>query len=342
MEDAQLRQLIDTEKWSEFLKRFIDVLRINIFIVDPAGRVILSFYHQGERGRYGSRFLKMTFGFDPTQKQINLLQSFERHGIYLVAKDPFHFHTYAVPIRIEGEKVIAYLIVGPVILNKRWTNDEYLKLAQKLNLKTDDFLDLVYEVRVVSHLTMRAILDLLAEVGKDIVELNLEKRKLSEVRQNTEIITKEVVEAAQDICVTIHLDELLITILDVALNLSEAESGSIMMLDEGQGDLHIKVARGIGEDVIKNARQRLGEGIAGIAAQENMPFIISGAQGDNRIQHLLKRSDIKQSVVIPLVAKDRVFGVLNLHTKKEDGKIISSVDALKHFSRLISTAVGSI
>lgn len=342
MEEVQLKQLIDKEKWSEFLKRFIEVLRINIFIVDASGHVLIPSPHHGDRGCYGSRFLKTTFGFDPAQKEASLLKSFERSGAYLETKDPFDFHAYAVPIRIEGEKTIAYLIVGPVILNKRWANEEYLSMAQRLGMNADDLIDMIYEIRVVSHLTMRAILDLLAEVAKDIVELNIEKRRLTEVRQHTEVISKEMVDAAQDICSTIHLDELLITILDVALNLSDAESGSIMILDEERGDLEIKVARGLGEETLRQARQKLGEGIAGIAAQENMPFIISGTQGDNRIRHLLKRPEIRQSAVIPLTVKDRVFGVLNLHTKKEDGKIVHSVDNLKHFSKLISTAVGSI
>ena len=70
------------------------------------------------------------------------------------------------------------------------------------------------------------------------------------------------------------------TLLDVALKMTNTECGSIMVVDqEKQGDLTIKVSRGLNEERVKNTRVRIGEGIAGLAAKENKPFVIHGQQG---------------------------------------------------------------
>ncbi len=345
MTNLELKQLVNEliikEKWAEFLKRFIDVLRINIFLIDFQGKLLLPPLREGENERYGGKFLSISFGFDFTSQESNLLEAFESHGPYLEAKDPFDFHAFAIPVRVD-KKIIAFMIVGPVILNKGWQNDDYINLASRLNINVNALIDAIHEVRVVSFVTMKAILDLLSEVVKNIVELSFEQKKLHQVRFNKDILPKGITETANNLYKSIVLDELLVTILDVALNLTQAECGSIMILDDKKGDLAIKVSRGLDQDKIKSTSLKIGEGIAGVAAKENTSFFISGLEGDNRIRHLLKRVDIKQSLVLPLSYQNRVLGVLNLHTKKEENKIYENVNNLKNFSKLISVAIKSI
>jgi len=336
-----IETLIEKSKWTNFLRRFIDVLKINIFMIDQGGQVFIPPRKNGG-GMYGSKFLTTSFGFNFLAKDSKILDKFEQQGgEYLEYKDAFDFHIFAVPVRVEG-KVIANMIVGPVILDKRQASEDYAKIANQLSLKTHDLMDVVYEIRVVSFVTIKAILDLLSEVIKDILELSLEKKQLHQTRFKKDIYPKDVAKVAQDLYEEIHLDELLVTILDIALNLTQAECGSIMVLDEQEKRLEVKVSRGIDEKKVSRMSPKLGEGIAGIAANENKTFVISGTQCDNRIKNLLKRPDIKQSVIIPLLSKNRVFGVLNLHTKSGDRVIEASEKTLGNLSKLISTAIHSI
>ncbi len=335
-------RLIIKNKWADFLRRFIDVLRINIFVVDHAGKMLVPPYRDSLNRGYGVEFLTGSFNFDFTGQEYNMMEDFIQHGPYLEAKDPFDFHVFAIPVKADIDKTIAYLIVGPVILNKRWDNEDYENMASRLHVEFEDLIDRILEIRVVSFVSMKAILDLLAKVVKDIVDLNLEMKRLHKKRYNKEMFSREIAETAKDLYATIHLDELLITILDVALNLTQAENGSIMLLDERTGELAVKVSRGMPEEIAQSARVKVGQGIAGIAAQENTSFVISGREGDSRISHLLKRSSIKQSMIVPLSAQNRVFGVLNLHTEKAGGKISANVGNLEHLSKLISTAIHSI
>jgi transcriptional regulator with GAF, ATPase, and Fis domain len=229
-----------------------------------------------------------------------------------------------------------------VILNRRWENEDYENMANRLHIGLEGLMDQILEIRVVSFVSMKAILDLLSKVIKDIVDLNVEMKQLHKRKYNKEIFSREIAETAKDLYATIHLDELLITILDVALNLTQAECGSIMLLDSKTGDLAVKVSRGMDEDVAQGARTRIGEGISGIAASENTSFVITGREGDSRIKPYLKRPGIKQSMVVPLSTQNRVFGVLNLHTQNPDGQISANVGNLEHLSKLISTAIHSI
>ena len=344
-----LEGIVDTDKWRDFLKRFVEVLWINIFVVDHLRQTIIFPYEDGESARrYGNKFLTTSFDIKFSNKNFNFIERFTPHGEYLEFKDTFDLHLFALPIKIrteDEEKNVAYMIVGPVILNKKLTNEEYRTLAQQLNLNEgiDELIDSIHEIRVVSFVTIKAILDLLSEVSKDIVELTLEKKKLYQTRFNKAVIPKDIADAVKDLYAAIHLDELLITILDVALNLTQAECGSIMLMDPQKQELAVKVSRGLKQHRINSIHHKIGEGLSGIVAQKKEALIICGTKGANDIQHLLKRPEIKKAAIIPLSSDEKgVFGVLNIHTKRTHDKIEDNLDNLKYVSKLVSAAIHSI
>ncbi len=332
-------KIINKEKWWDILSRFIDVLHINIFIVDRKGLTILP----PEEGKYGGRLLtEQSLGVHLTQEPSEFLKKFERYGSYLEYASPLNLHQFAIPININGEGgILGYMIVGPVILNKRLGNAEYTVLARERNIPTQDFINEIYGLRVVSNIMMNSILDLLYEIVKNNIELSGIKSEIRQQGEGKEGFSKEIKEAAKDLYSTVCLDELLVTLLDVALKMTNTECGSIMVVDQdNQGDLTIKVSRGLPEDRIKNIRVRIGNGIAGLAAKENRPFVIHGQQAeDNRIKPFLQRPEIQHSLVMPLMAKRRIFGVLNLHTRETHCNIENNIENLQYLSNLLSTVV---
>ena len=346
MDKQNLRHMLDElvikEKWADFLKRFIDVLRVNIFVVDFEGKLLIPPYRDSSHRGYGVEFLNRSFNFDFSAQEYNMLEDFVQHGTYWETRDPFDFHVFSIPIKIADDKVLAYLIVGPVILNKRWESEAYTNMAKRLHIEVDDLVDRIHEIRVVSFVSIKAILDLLAKVVNDILDLNLEMKELHETKINKDILAREISETARDLYTTVHMDELLITILDVALNMSQAENGSIMLLDDSTHELRVKVSRGMDEDIAQNARVKLGEGISGLVAQDNRSRIISGrVDDDNRLRPYLKRPHIKRSIVVPLSEEQRVFGVLNLHTEKSTDNLPADLSNLEHLSKLISRVLRS-
>ena len=87
-------------------------------------------------------------------------------------------------------------------------------------------------------------------------------------------------------------------------------------------------------------RGAVGQGAAGLAAKENRPFVIHGQQGgDNRIKPFLQRPEIQHSLVMPLMAKRRIFGGLNLHTRETQCSIENNIENLRYLSNLLSSVV---
>jgi len=330
------REVINKEKWWDMLSRFIEVLRINIFVVDNRGLVILP----PEEGRYGGRLLTdKALKFDLLSDSIDVEKQFEPHGMFFESCNYYNLSCFAIPIKVEGGQTVAYMVIGPIILNKRLSGSEYEAMAEEHRCDKGELLSELGGIRVASNVMISSILDLLSEIVRDNIELSLKKKELNRIKTDSEGVNTEYTETAKEIYSTVYLDGLLATLLDVALKMTNAECGSIMVQDANQDELTIKVSRGLDTQATQNTKIKIGEGIAGIAAQDNTSFIICGTEGDNRIKKYLIRPDIKEALVMPLSNENKVFGVLNLHTKKEGGTIKKSFNNIKYLSELLSSAL---
>lgn len=341
-EQEYLRQLtleiFNKDKWWDILSRFIDVLRINIFIVDCRGGILLP----PEEGRYGGKLLRdRAVGFDLAWEAADFLKKFEYHGPYLEFESRLKLRQYAIPISINGGTTIGYMVVGPLILNKRLGNAEYEQIAAELHVHAAALMDEINGLRIVSNVMVHSILDLLHEIVKNNIELSGMKKEIYRKEKEKEVLLPhEIRYAAKDLFSTVCLDELLVTLLDVALKMTDTECGSVMIADQEKGgDLTVKVSRGLDEAKIRDARVKIGEGVSGLAAQERRPLVIHGQEGNNRLKPYLERPEIRHALVMPLVCKNRVFGILNLHTKQERCSIEGNLENLQYLTRLLALVV---
>ncbi|MFB3881619.1 MAG: sensor histidine kinase [Armatimonadota bacterium] len=109
------------------------------------------------------------------------------------------------------------------------------------------------------------------------------------------------------------LPRLLDLIVTTAMEVTDAERGSVMLLDTEEHVLTIKAAKGIDEDVVKKTRLRMGEGIAGRVAFTGKPLLLSRDVSDNAVHSERKRDDeISSAISVPLRIEDRIVGTLNV------------------------------
>lgn len=99
--------------------------------------------------------------------------------------------------------------------------------------------------------------------------------------------------------------------------LMEINVCSIMLADEFTGDLLIKGAVGLDEDIIRRTRLRIGDSIAGWVALEGKPLLIEDIENDPRfIKKNLSQYNTRSLLSLPLKINGKIIGVFNLNNKK--------------------------
>lgn len=92
---------------------------------------------------------------------------------------------------------------------------------------------------------------------------------------------------------------------------------SIMLSDELTGELIIKSAKGLDEEVKKRTRVKFGDSIAGWVAIEGKPLLIEDIESDPRFgKRNIPQYSTKSLLSLPLKIGNHVIGVLNLNNKK--------------------------
>ncbi|MFH1459046.1 MAG: ATP-binding protein [Candidatus Omnitrophota bacterium] len=138
------------------------------------------------------------------------------------------------------------------------------------------------------------------------------------------------------------MQEFLEIILNQCLNILESDSGSILLLDKNNQDIVVRVARGKHKTSILGKKNRLGEGISGMVAQQKKPLLIEDLRKDEAIKNMCREQNYRTHsfLSVPLVFSGRLLGVLNI-TEKTKGEPFS-IKELSYVSAIASCAAGTI
>jgi len=92
---------------------------------------------------------------------------------------------------------------------------------------------------------------------------------------------------------------------------------SIMLADELTGELSIKSARGLSDEVISRTRIRATDSISGWVALEGKPLLLENIENAPHFVKLNTQQYNTNSLLsLPLKVDDRVIGVINLNNKR--------------------------
>ena len=106
-------------------------------------------------------------------------------------------------------------------------------------------------------------------------------------------------------------------ILDLAINYTDAEKGSLMLLND-KGELYINAARGIDAEFQRSYRTKMGEGVAGIVAANSTPVLVEDIDRDERFKNEPRdRYKSTSFISCPIINKGRLLGVLNTNDKRD-------------------------
>src|SRR3990172_2954960 len=112
-------------------------------------------------------------------------------------------------------------------------------------------------------------------------------------------------EISNAIVATDNISAIANLMLDLAINYTGAEKGSLMLLNDS-GELYILTARGIGTHLFNSYRVKIGEGIAGAVAEKRIPVLVTDIDTDDRFRRQKRdRYKTKSFISCPIVSKNK-------------------------------------
>jgi putative methionine-R-sulfoxide reductase with GAF domain/ligand-binding sensor protein len=330
----ELFDIIEKEKWSRMQNGFSKSLGICIRTVDTEGKLFPAINAPSSFCLDMNSQANRTFKACHLQCISMLIDKIKKNKSDNYRICAFGGYIYGIPIEIENKGTLAYAIVGPLLLQKQKVMDEYRKIAKETKIPLDYLMDRLSSLRKFTFNGVDSIVELLHEVTCYIIELNYETKKLKEKFNMPRQLDNVVDEVYSSAC----FDEVLNVLLDVSLDTTKGNGGSIMLLDTDTDELAVKFWRGLKDEVIKHAKVKVGEGISGIVAENRKPLLIDSSIKDSMIKERLKRPYIKSSIVYPLEIKNRLFGVLNLNNtdknRRFDSETLGLIGNLAHLTQV--------
>ena len=147
------------------------------------------------------------------------------------------------------------------------------------------------------------ILTILASHAASAIDIAQLYRKVSSQVEHLEALYK----LGRILNSSLSLDQILPQALTQTLDLLQAKTASVMLLDKKGEELSIRLAHGLSDDIVMKTKVRLGERVSGRVAASGEPVLIKGQEGD----------DSDSSLCVPLLANRQVLGVLNIRTKTD-------------------------
>lgn len=332
--ESAFKNLVDISQWQEIQEHFAEVIGATIRTIDPSGNLLTATSRP-------TRLCQEAVD-SPPSGITKCRECFSSSLIDLKASELWRegyqchlgLHNFAIPVSLPDNQRIAYVIVGPVLLGERQKPEKYREKIAELGMDFDKFVDALIEIKVFSFSAIQSVLELLRDVISYIVEVDYHRFKLEKFIPLPHL-SKTVYK--------FYTEKLLNALLDVSFNVLGGEFGSIMLFNEKTGELNIKIGRGIKKDIMKHARLKAGEGIAGLAAEKREILLVNDKVADERIKQRLQRPEITSAVVAPIQAEDKLFGVMSVGTRSDSGKFNSeNIDILRQLVKLVAVSFKDI
>ena len=147
-----------------------------------------------------------------------------------------------------------------------------------------------------------------------------ERKRVEEDIQRHALHLATLNEIGQAITSTLDLDRSLGILLDGVTRATNVEACSVALVDADTGDLVFRKAAGLAGWPVIGMRVKVGQGVAGWVAEHRQPLVVEDAASDLRFYEQIDATTgfaTRNVVSVPLVARDRVIGVIELINKRD-------------------------
>ncbi|MBA7485092.1 hypothetical protein ES707_20627 [subsurface metagenome] len=140
---------------------------------------------------------------------------------------------------------------------------------------------------------------------------------------------------------SLELEDILNAAADKVSEVMSLEVALIFLLNDESQELELKAYRGVSEEFAKGLEGlKVGEGFSGRVAQTGEPLLVENASQDSRLTRgVVKQEEIQAGLTVPLKAKDKVVGTLNVATRGSRQFSDEEVELLTTIGRQIGMAI---
>jgi two-component system phosphate regulon sensor histidine kinase PhoR len=210
----------------------------------------------------------------------------------------------------------------PILLFVQNDTPELLKAAMHLGIS--DYMTLPLR----SEDILSSVQGCLNKSQKSREWVLLESRRATDRLQRRVDELETLGRLGQTITASLDSDAVLSAIVDAAVELTGAEEGSLLLLDEQTGDLYMRAAKNFQEDFVRTFRLPIQDTLAGSVLRSGQAVVL-----DESTPQKIKTSYLVHALIyVPLKMKDNVLGVLgvdNRHTRlpfqKRDISLLSTL-----------------
>jgi HD-GYP domain-containing protein (c-di-GMP phosphodiesterase class II) len=248
-------------------------------------------------------------------------------------------------IAIEQKRIMFFenLARDLFLDHSAWNRPEHFENVISIPLLVGDKIMGVIELYNASEMLFgkhsRDKLEFLEQIAGESANVLALSSQFSKVYRDLKFAADELsilYEISDALSSTLNLDELLRLIVRKAVKSFEAQVVSLMMIDEDSGELFIRHAEGIEDDIIRKTRVRIGEGVAGRVALTGQPLLLVDVMG-LEAKDLIK--NVKSALSVPLKVKDKVIGVINVSKNARYQFTESDLKILFNLASLASQAI---
>jgi len=144
--------------------------------------------------------------------------------------------------------------------------------------------------------------------------IGIEHARLYEAERRARERIEQVQSVTDAALAFLDLELLLGELLRRIRTILRSDTAAILLLDEASGELVARAAVGLEEEVERGIRIPVGGGFAGRVAAGRGPVILPDVDHADVLNPILREKQIKSMVGVPLLAENRVVGVLHVGT----------------------------
>jgi two-component system NtrC family sensor kinase len=151
----------------------------------------------------------------------------------------------------------------------------------------------------------------------DQTAIAIEHARLFRLERERALALAAISEAGREIAASLDLERTLQLVMTKAAETLPMDAGALFVFDEGDQLYRVAVSHNLPPEQVDKITFAFDEGVPGWVVKHRQPLIIDDATADDRVHPNVVEVGVKSVLSIPLITRERLFGVLNLFGKRD-------------------------